>query len=95
MAFGYLLRSVVKIRVESKIYTNDSYGKERERREKNIHKRRMKSWQCLFKSKRSSWAKRNSVFLKKKKPENDVTRLGVQNLINISFFAYVRQNSFK
>jgi len=43
MAFGYLLCNIVEIGVEGKIYTNDSYGKERERRVKKIHKRRMKS----------------------------------------------------
>jgi len=73
MAFGHLLRSVVTIRVESKNCADDSYGKERERREKDTHKRRMKSWQSIFKSKRSSWEKRNSKFYK---TENDVTRLG-------------------
>jgi hypothetical protein len=66
MAFGYLLRNVVEIRVEGKTYTNDSYGKERERREKKIHKN-MKIWQCLLKSERSAWAKRNSWFSKKPK----------------------------
>jgi len=42
MAFGYLSRGVVKIGVESKIYTNDSYGKERERREKSFTKEERK-----------------------------------------------------